>query len=360
MGVFKDMLKSDETLFRNSVALDYDYVPKLVPYREKEQFRMAACIKPLLNNMNGRNLLLTGRPGVGKTVACRHVLEELEQETEEVANIYINCWHHNTTYKVILEICNIISYKFIQNRKAEELFDEIKKILNRRAAVFVFDEIDKAQDFDFLYWLLEGIHKKSIFLITNYKSWVVELDERIKSRLLAEITEFLPYSLKETEGILKERLNSAFYPNIFEEDAFKLVVNKAFEMQDIRSGLYLLKESANVAEEASSKKVTAAHAEKALLKLDEFTKHKKSDLDEECQEIYEFIKINSGKKLGDVFKVFQDKGSLLNYKAFYRKIKKIEDLGLIELEKTIGGAAGTSSVVYIPGEKPKEKTLSDF
>ncbi len=30
MALFKDMLKADESLFKNSVALDYDYMPKLI------------------------------------------------------------------------------------------------------------------------------------------------------------------------------------------------------------------------------------------------------------------------------------------------------------------------------------------
>ena len=37
MAIFKDMLGSDETIFRNEIALDYSYVPKVIPYREKEQ-----------------------------------------------------------------------------------------------------------------------------------------------------------------------------------------------------------------------------------------------------------------------------------------------------------------------------------
>ena len=91
MGLFENMLGDKESVFRDSVALDYDYVPKLVPFREKEQQHMASCIKPLFQKRNGRNLLIVGKPGVGKTVACKHVLRELEEETDEIFPIYINC-----------------------------------------------------------------------------------------------------------------------------------------------------------------------------------------------------------------------------------------------------------------------------
>ena len=36
-------------------------------------------------------------------------------------------------------------------------------------AVFVFDEIDKLEDYDFLYTILEDIYRKAIFLITSLR-----------------------------------------------------------------------------------------------------------------------------------------------------------------------------------------------
>ena len=108
MTLFKDMLKDDESLFKNSVALDFDYQPKLIPYREKEQFSIANCVKPLFSKRNGKNVFIVGRPGIGKTVACKHVLKELEEETDDIIPIYVNCWKKNTTYKVILELCNVL------------------------------------------------------------------------------------------------------------------------------------------------------------------------------------------------------------------------------------------------------------
>ena len=114
-SLFKDILKSDETLFKNEVALDFDYLPKLIPYREQEQRAMAACIKPLLEERNGKNLFIFGFPGIGKTAAARHVLMELEEETDDVIPIYINCWQKNTTFKILLDICDILGYKLTHN-----------------------------------------------------------------------------------------------------------------------------------------------------------------------------------------------------------------------------------------------------
>jgi cell division control protein 6 len=108
MALFNDMLRNNESLFMDPVALDYDYLPKLIPYREKEQQHVASCIKPLFSQRNGRNALLHGAPGIGKTAAVRHVLRELEENTDEVIPIYINTWQKNTTYKVVIEICELL------------------------------------------------------------------------------------------------------------------------------------------------------------------------------------------------------------------------------------------------------------
>ena len=258
--LFKDILGSSESLFKNDIALEFDYQPKLVPYREKEQRHIASCIKPLFQEKNGKNVFIYGQPGIGKTVACRHIQNELEDETEEIKPLYINCWKHNTAYKIVLEICSLMGFKFVQNKKTEELFKWIKQTLNKKSVVFVLDEVDKLEDFDFLYMILEEIYRKTIILITNYKEWVVDIDERIKSRLMPEIIEFRPYNHDETKGILKQRMDYAFHANVFSDDAFELIAKKTFEMQDIRTGLYLMKEAGRIAEDKSSRKIILEHA----------------------------------------------------------------------------------------------------
>ena len=355
-GLFKDILGSSETLFKNDVALDYSFQPKIVPYREKEQRLVAACIKPLFEDKSGKNIFIFGQPGVGKTVACRHILKELEEETEEIVPIYINCWQRNTTYKIILEICDLMDFKFVQNKKTEELFRWIKQALNKKSVVFVFDEVDKLEDLDCLYMILEEIYRKTIVLITNYKEWLIDLDERIKSRLTPEIIEFKPYSYEETKGILKQRMEHAFQQNVWDNDAFELVANKTADLQDIRTGLYLMKEAGLIAESRSSRKIILEHARQALGKVDEFSIKKTSDLASDEQIILDLIKNNSGKKIGDFFKLYQDNGGKLVYKSFQRKIDKLEKNKFIAVEKTAGGEDGNTTII----RHNSEKKLTDF
>jgi len=356
MSIFKDMLKAGESLFRDEIALDYDYLPKLLPYREKEQFYIAGCIKPLLEKRNGKNLFIHGAPGIGKTAATRHILRDLENETDDVIPIYINCWKKNTTYKIVLEICEILGYKFTQNKKTDELFKIIKEKLNKKSAVFVFDEADKLEDFDFLYLLLEEIFRKTVILITNFKNWILNLDERVRSRLTAEIKEFKPYNAEETRGIMKKRMNYAFVPGVWEEEAFELVARRTVVISDIRSGLYLLKESALSAENKASRKITPEHVKEAIEKLDDFSIKEKSDLGQESRNILELIKNNSHTKIGELYKTYKRYNGTLSYKSFQRKIAKLQENKFISIEKTEGGIEGNTTII----KYSEEKKLTDF
>ena len=354
-SLFKDMLKSGETLFRDTVVLDYDFQPKIMQYRENEQMRFATAIKPLLQGHNGRNVFVYGAPGIGKTTACKHVLRELEEETDDIITIYINCWKENTTYKIFHKICEDLGYKFILNKKTTELFSLIQAKLNKKSAVFVFDEIDKLEEMDFLYTLLEDIYRKSIFLITNYRDSYSELDERIRSRLAPEFLNFQAYNETEIAGILKQRRDYAFVQGCWDEEAFKELVEKCTETKDVRVGLYLMRESGNVAEEKSSRAVNLVHVAEAVKKVDDFHIKPKEGLDEELQQILNVCKDNSGNKIGDLYTSYTSNGGSLSYKSFQRRIIKLKEGRFIATEKMLGKEGNTTMVHYSTHRK-----LTDF
>jgi len=344
MGLFENMLNSEESLIKDDTALDYEFIPKEIKYRENEQQHVANCIKPLFQNRSGRNLLICGSPGIGKTVAVKHVLQELEEQTDDIEIFFINCWHHNTTYKVLLEISNLFGYVFTQNKKTVELYNLLQEKVSTKPCVFVFDEIDKVDDTDFLYFILEKIIKKSMLLITNYKSWLTDLDVRIKSRLMAEILDFKEYTSEETTGILKWRRDYAFAKDVWNLDAFELVAKKTYSLGDIRSGLFLLKESALIAEESSSRKINTEQVNSAIKKLDKFTIKNSESLDKKSKAIFEMINKNSNIKIGELFKIYQNNSGSLSYKSFQRRINKLEEGKFISVKKQTGAGGNTSII----------------
>lgn len=344
MSLFDDVLGAGESLFRNEDALEYEFLPKLLPYREREQRHLARLVAPLLEGRNGQNALIHGAPGIGKTAAARFVLRELEEKSDDVFVCYVNCWQANTSYKVFLELCDQLGFKFTQNKNSTELIKVIATMVNKKAAVLVFDEIDKAEEQDFLYSLIEDLFKKSIVLITNYKSWLLELDDRIKSRLTPELIEFRQYDERETRGILEQRKEAAFVPGVWENDAFEVTVHRAAIAKDIRTGLYLMRQAALKAEEQAAKRITAEHVKIALGVMDEFTIKSSADLSDEEKFIYDLVKKNDGRKIGDLYNQYKKDGGKASYKTFQRKIAALDEAKFVSLTRQTGEGGNTTIV----------------
>ena len=339
MGFFDDNLKGK--IFLNPVALDYSFIPKLIPYRENQQHYIATCIKPLFQDRNGKNLFIHGGPGIGKTVATIHVLNELEEKSD-IIPIYINCWKRNTAYKIILDICEKIGYTFTINKSTDELLDAITEIINKGLCVICLDEVDKLDSNDIIYYLLENIYKKTIILITNEKAWLDKVDSRIKSRLNPEMLEFKHYNYEETLGILKQRIEYAFAPNAFSIDSMELIARKTLEIKDLRTGIYLLKESGDIAEFKNKNKVEKDDVDEAMKKLDNFTIKDSNNLDDELGHVIEIVRSNNGKSSRELFEIYGKD----SYKTFQRKLKELEKNNLISIKEANFGANGKKMIVY--------------
>jgi len=352
------MFKEGSSVFLNEDSLDPEWLPKNLPFRESQHHSIANCIKPLLQGRNGRNCIISGAPGIGKTAAVKLVLKELEEHSDvdapDIYVLYVNCWQKNTTYKIFVELCEQLGYKFTQNKNTEDLFKIIENMVNKKAAVFAFDEVDKVVDVDFLYSIYTDILKKSILLITNHPQWYSHIDGRIRSRLIPDRIDFVQYSRDEVAGVLRHRADFAFVPNSWDAAAFDLIVDKTVAVGDVRTGLHMLREAGLAAEDEGSKKVLSVHAERALNKLHDFSIKPVDSLADDSRVILQLVKSQSG-RIGDLFKIYQEQGGDATYKTFQRRIETLEKGGFIETKKVIGGKEGTTTIV-----SDKNKSLEDY
>ncbi len=354
MGLFDSVLKDNESLFLDTLPLDIDFIPPILEGRENEQQYVATCIQPLFQKRNGKNLLIMGAPGIGKTVATKYVLSEVHKKTDDIHTIYLNCWKKDTPHKIALEICDQIDFKFTHNRDTNDLFKEIARILNKKSAVIVLDEVDKIADEQIFYHLLEEINRRTLILITNNEHWISTLDARVRSRLTPEILIFKPYTFEETNMILKKRVEFAFAPSVLDQRAFDKIVEKAFEAKDIRAGLYLLKEAGELAEQNAQRNISVNHADKAIAKLRDFKLKSTTTLDAQEQIILDLIKANSGATTKVMYELYQKKGGEQSYSNFHKKIKNLEQGKFISLEERNEGSTKAMVIRY------GMKTLQDF
>ena len=346
MSLFDNMLKDGESLFVDPLPLDLEFIPPIIEGRETEQEQISTAIKPLFYKRPGKQILITGAPGIGKTIATKYVLSELNKETQDIATIYINCWKKDTPHKIALEICDQIGFKFTHNRDTTDLFKEIAKILNKKSAVIVLDECDKITDQQLFYTLIEEIYRKTLILITNDSTWLSRLDTRVRSRLTPEILSFTAYNAVEVSKILRKRVEFAFAPQVFDDEAFELVATKAHEVGDIRAGLYLLKEAGEIAEYNAAKKITQDHAHEAIKKVQEVQIKSTAPLDATETKLLEIIKSNTGKTTKQIHELYQSGGGTQSYSNFHKKIKHLEKGSFITLEEKNEGPGKSTFVHY--------------
>ena len=341
MSLFKDILREEETLFRNEEILDFDYLPKLLPFREDQQKYMAECIKPLFNSRKAGNLFIHGVPGIGKTACVRAVFRELQETTNKIIPAYVNCWKHETSFSILSEIVSQLG-SFSHRKRSEAVMDAIRRSAkDLKGIAITFDEIDKARDMDFLYKILD-LRKISIFLITNKIEFLADLDERIRIRLSPESLELKPYNYKETGQILRERMEGAFIPNCLEDKVFNSVVNSTFKLKDIRVGLYLMQESGRSAERDASRKIEKKHLDRAKEKfIDEFP-IKSSPTTEEEKLILRLIKNNPGITSGELYRRFKKESGKLSERTLREYLRRLESQNLIRRELTSKGFRGQS------------------
>ena len=63
------------------------------------------------------------------------------------------------------------------------------------------------------------------------------------------------------------------------------------------------------------------------------------------------IKKNNGKRIGDLFRIYQANKGLMTYKTFQRNIQKLEKGNFIALTKIEGGLQGNTTLVSLKAEK---------
>src|SRR3989338_9451585 len=86
----------EQRIFKDERALMPEYLPDVLPHREREIREIADALRGAADGRGAENLLLTGPTGTGKTSVSKYVLKELADYSSRVVPLYINCWEVTT------------------------------------------------------------------------------------------------------------------------------------------------------------------------------------------------------------------------------------------------------------------------
>jgi len=108
-NLFDEILKLGNIL-KNRDMLKSSYVPDFLPHRDEEIKALAVMLRPALNFETPFNILISGKPGTGKTAATK-LISRLFSEKSKIIFVYQNAQIVNTQYRVLQNIAENLNEK---------------------------------------------------------------------------------------------------------------------------------------------------------------------------------------------------------------------------------------------------------
>lgn len=272
-------------IFEDEIPFREEYTPPTLQEREEELDEYARALSPIIRGYSPKNIFLYGKTGVGKTVATKHILDELQEDAEEYDDvsltvITVSCRNLSSSYQVAIQLVNklreetnkekIASTGYPSEQVYEYLFDEMDAIGG--TVLFVLDEIDNIGTDDSLLYRIPRAKTNGdisscdpgIIGISNDYKFKEGLSPEVLDTLCDEELNFAPYDANELRSILSQRAQNAFKDGVLDDSVLPLAAARAAQDSgSARQALRLLYKAGELARDDQSKLVTKSHVQKA-------------------------------------------------------------------------------------------------
>ena len=303
-----DKADQGHLIIKNPNVLRHDYIPNRILHRDKQQELVTQSLLPLYQKSIPPNLLVYGKPGTGKTLVIKKVLNQIQDRVDknsyQIKIAITNAKDQSNLYNVLVDLGRQLGLKSKKTPddklwlpatglSISEVFNRILYIIekNKINTVFVIDEIDHLAKLvdktgkDVLYSITRANLKLkngslSLVGVSNDVRFKEELDPRVISTLSEEEIVFPAYGTNEIKEILEDRIPMAFEANVVSPGALNLCASMACRQHgDARRAIKLLNVAANTAELNQSDSITDEHIRLASQRI---------EVDKESQQLNAF------------------------------------------------------------------------
>ncbi|MFX0032684.1 MAG: Cdc6/Cdc18 family protein [Candidatus Hodarchaeota archaeon] len=270
---FEDLLKKP-SIFKDESSLDINFIPEMLPHREKELSLLSQLFLILLTDPNSisRKILITGKTGIGKTATVKlfgqMLLNASKKRNISIKYVHINCRKEQTSYKVLIKIIRSLNKNFPKRGYSpQDLLEIIIDFLDNQDLylLIVLDELSYLinKNGDLIYSLTRinddsicSPQRTSIIGIVRDISCLNNLDASTISTLQRNIINFNMYSKSQIRDILRYRAEISFKRNCITEDIIDMISDLVLKNGDIRNGLNILWRAGKIAESKNLKCIT--------------------------------------------------------------------------------------------------------
>ncbi|MBF8294207.1 MAG: family ATPase [Bacteroidetes bacterium] len=245
----------DSSPIRNFDALSEDHMPEDIVARETQIAEMRACLSPAERGLKPIHAWLHGRPGTGKTTIARYVTSQLEHNTR-VESVYVNCWQHSTLFMVLQGIVEALRIIVPDNANTVVKLHRIRSKMKSSPLIVVLDEIDKTEpkERDRILYTLSSVSTVGTVAISNSRSSLFELEDRVRSRLGPTLIAFDPYRVQDLYRILEARVKLSLAPTAYSAEVIERIATLA--AGDARVAIQTLLKAAQLAESQGTRTIS--------------------------------------------------------------------------------------------------------
>ena len=341
----KDILLYDETLIKNDRVFDPEYTPERFGFRDSQLRQLSLHLRPGIKGGNPVNSLILGPCGTGKTTSVKLVFEEVEDSSDRIVPVYINCQFNTTPFQTFAQI-----YRKVIGHSPPEtgvplarIQNEIMKKLQRemKCLVVALDDIDHLfydkYANDILYDILrahekyEGV-RTGVFGILSENEFRFVLATKVNTIFHPSEVFFDPYTRSQVYEILQGRIRDGLIEGVLSSELQDYVVDIAMEAGDLRVGIELLYRSALEAEADGSKKVKKEHVDRAYSAEAKIIHLKRllQGLDSAEKTLLKVLAEHRGEMLSkDLYEQFEDRTGH-GLKKYNAVVGKLEALRLVD------------------------------
>ncbi len=385
-----DVLAMDNRLFKNKLVLKPNYTLRNIDdvlHRDDEIEKYYEYLKDLFLGVSPNNIFVYGKPGLGKTLLTKLVLEEVRRKADErgieLSIINVNCDEIRTEHAILQKLVQEMPLneprKVIGNSRDRHI-DYLKYLINHYQGIIiiVFDELDKAEKPEMINSIIRTESALSgqfptIIGITNDLGLRNKFPNHLKSVLCENELIIKPYEAEQLIDIIKARVEIGFKPNTVDEMAIGLCAALAAqEYGDVRRAIDMLRVAGELAEERKAGIVEEQDVRDACEKLenDRFIEVIKTLPQQSkavllsCIYVFESTKENITSNIYDAYVKISKAVDIdiLTQRRITDLLSELNQLGIIEGFNEFRGRRGRKKVItkITSKEKALETLYEDY